>query len=143
MGPRELRLINLLLITISLLLSCNSVFQPSHDYYEVNACHITFGSLLEQKAKIYDVYFYKSTCEHCNQIKDQIIGYALNSPFVPINFIEESHEVSLGLDTSTTIGKSDIQEIFISGYPSLIHIAGKQVKNNIVGAIEILAFLKI
>lgn len=136
-----------LLYLIPLLFSCGGASQekskediPIHNYSEVADRMIDWYSSLSQKDNKYYVYCYSNICKYCDEIKNEVIDISLkhkkNIYFCNSNIrIEE-------LDPSATIGMSNIEDLYIRGFPSLIEVNNAIVMNNTVGKSKVIEILR-
>ena len=92
--------------------------------------------------KQYFVYFYSLGCHHCNELKNDIIEFALNGQ-EHIYFIQESIDFVISDNIDNTIGISSIENMAILGFPSLVYINNSRVMENIGGISKIRNRLKI
>lgn len=132
-----------LVIFLSILKSCSltSISVPccdseishiiNHDYSEINQYKISWKNTFSLAKTSYFVYFYSLTCSHCEQLKNEIIEYALVNQ--NIYFCQNSEEVVISENVSATIGISSYEYLSILGFPSLIYIENGTLKTNIAG----------
>ena len=110
-----------------------------HDYDEILDKTISWSELLEQTNDEYFSYVYSPKCGHCNDIKQDVLDYGLSHN--NFYFILYSSEIPVSYHVEHTIGKSDINDIFIVGTPTLIKVRDHTVINNIAGSKGILETL--
>ncbi len=110
-----------------------------HDYDEIIDRTILWMELLNQEEDFYYSYVYSPRCGHCNDIKQDVIEFALNHE--SFYFIEFTSDILITDNPSTTIGETDIEKVAIVGTPTLFEIYNKQIKANIAGSKNILATL--
>lgn len=132
-----------LVIILSILNSCStsSISIPSndseishiinHNYSEINQYKISWKTTFSQAKTSYFVYFYSLTCSHCEQLKNDIIEYALKNE--NMYFCQNSEEVIITENVYSTIGISSYEHLSILGFPSLIYIENGILKSNIAG----------
>ena len=84
----------------------------------------------------------KIGCHHCNELKNDIIEFALNGQ-EHIYFIQESIDFVISDNIDNTIGISSIENMAILGFPSLVYINNSRVMENIGGISKIRNRLKI
>ena len=106
-----------------------------HDYDEFEDNTIEWLDLLNQEGRYY-AYIYSPRCGHCNDIKQDVLGYALNRN--DFYFVEYSSDIPIANNIEDTIGKDDIGVVFIKGTPTLIEVENHVVINNIAGSNSIL-----
>ncbi len=104
----------------------------THEYNEINDKKITWNSIFSLAKTQYFVYFFSKNCSHCNQIKNDIISYALTDE--NFYFVEDSKDTVLLDDVSQTIGLNSIDHFGILGFPSLVKIENNFCVLNIAGA---------
>ena len=125
-----------------LLVSCaneNKVVAEEHDYSDVSHLFICWDDIFEIKDRQYFVYIYSETCGHCQEIKQDIISYALNHD--SFYFIKFNSGIPIINDRNLVIGKNKVEEIGIVGTPSMFLIADNIVEANYVGKKEIITTL--
>lgn len=83
----------------------------------------------------YYVYFYSKTCSHCAELKNFIIGKALERN--DIYFVQSSNVVRYTQDEQSVLGIDSIEKLMIVGYPSLLKIEFGKVCKNLVGGAQI------
>ena len=112
--------------------------------YEIKSYqHLDWPDILKQKEANYLIFFYSDTCTHCQEIIEDVY-YFIRDDIIKtflINTKETSVKVPVANDTENTIGKSDVEDIFIKGTPSIIEINQATVINNIAGKDKCLTFL--
>lgn len=106
-----------------------------HSYDEVKDKHVFYSDIFSIESDIYYVYFYSTTCSHCNNLKEFIIPLALQRG--DIYFVEASQEIVFLKSIEETIGLTSIEGFGILGYPSLIKIEEHIVKKNLAGILPI------
>lgn len=106
-----------------------------HSYDEVKDKHVFYSDIFSIGSDTYYVYFYSTTCSHCNNLKEFIISLALQRD--DIYFVEASQEIVFLKSIEETIGLTSIEGFGILGYPSLIKIEEHIVKKNLAGILPI------
>ena len=106
-----------------------------HSYDEVKDKHVFYSDIFSIESDIYYVYFYSTTCSHCNNLKEFIIPLALQRG--DIYFVEASQEIVFLKSIDETIGLTSIEGFGILDYPSLIKIEEHIVKKNLAGILPI------
>lgn len=114
----------------------SSSIETKHQYSEIEGKKIGWKQMFSMPEDFYYVYFYSLTCSHCNEFKDTIIPYALESSKT-IYFMEESSEFQYASDTSLTIGATSCAKFVISGFPSLAVFQDHTVAVNVAGETQI------
>ncbi len=104
-------------------------------YDEVKDKHVFYSDIFSIEYDIFYVYFYSTTCSHCNNLKEFIIPLALQRG--DIYFVEASQEIVFLKSIEETIGLTSIEGFGILGYPSLIKIEEHIVKKNLAGILPI------
>jgi len=90
----------------------------------------TYASAVTQTEDYYIVYFYRTTCGYCNQIKDFMLNFAANNTAgVKMYF----------LDTENTTG---INTYDVTGTPTILIIENGVVTDKAVGAVAVPEFLR-
>ena len=138
----------LLIIVLSsvLFVSCSKTTKSSLESYDSQTAildydvikdkEISWNDLLVQDKELYSVYVYSLTCGHCNEIKQEVISYALNRDDFYI--VEYSENIPI-CDGQEEQGEKDkLEEICIFGTPSLLFINGGVLVKNIAGSKAIL-----
>ena len=124
------------------LVSCaneNKVVAEEHDYSDVSHLLICWGDIFKIKDRQYFVYIYSETCGHCQEIKQDIISYALNHD--SFYFIKFNSGIPIINDRNIVIGKDKVEELGIVGTPSMFLITDHIVEVNYVGKKEIIRTL--
>ena len=110
-----------------------------YDYADVKHLRICWDEILSQTQDSYYAYVYSETCGHCNEIKQEVITYALSHE--AFFFISYSSHIPIIDDPLITIDKSEVSDLGIVGTPTLFVINEHRVKENIVGKNSIIATL--
>jgi len=133
----------IILISTIMLFSCSgsnqdkSIIIKPHEYNEIEHLKINWIDSLNQNTNNYLIYFYQNHCAHCYDIKNEVITYALEGK-IKIYFCNDINIVFYEGDLNETIGKSNIDEVFINGTPSIIEVKQKVVKDNVCGSNKVL-----
>ena len=77
-----------------------------HSYNEVEDKHILWSEIFEQEPEIYFVYFYSLNCDHCENMKNEIIDLCLKRD--DVFFVKSSNQVVLKNDVFYTIGVGNV-----------------------------------
>jgi len=109
----------------------NEVIQIDHDYSEVEEFSLTRESIFDVDSANYYVYFYSSTCSHCQEIKNYMISKALERK--DIYFVRGTNKDKITTDTKILTGAERAEDVWILGYPSLLLISNKKVTKNLAG----------
>ncbi len=120
----------------------NSEKVINHSYTEVENLHIFYSEIFKQQQVTYFVYFYSLTCSHCASIKNEIIEFALSKKET-IFFIKSSPEITIDENKAKEINVSNISDLAIRGYPSLIKIDESTLTLNVAGIAPIKLALNI
>ena len=130
-------------IMMILLIGCTSnkeVEDAKYDYSDVTDLTICWNDILTIDSLEYFAYIYSPTCGHCNDIKQEIISYALtnkgNLYFVPFN-----KNIPIVVDRTIPIEKDKVEDLGIVGTPSMFLVVNHVVKENYVGKKEIVSTL--
>lgn len=109
-----------------------------HSYEEVSQYFIYFDDIFNIDIDLYYVYFFSYQCIHCNNIKDQIIDFALdiNNDFYFCHF--ESTFPRCDEYYHSLVGVSSLSDICLVGTPELIKIMDKNIIDFFLGEEEIL-----
>ena len=111
-----------------------------HEYDEVSDYEIVWDSIFDVDDEEYYVYFYSTTCFHCQDLKNYIIEKALSMG--NIYFSKSSSNDQLSGTIKNSIGAGNPGDIWIIGYPSLIKIQNKKCVKNVAGNQQITVELK-
>ncbi|MBQ0008887.1 MAG: hypothetical protein KBS97_01225 [Firmicutes bacterium] len=111
-----------------------------HEYFEVDYISINWSDILLQNKDTYYVYIYSLTCTHCQELKNYIIDEALKRD--DIFFVKGSNKDVIKTDVSNTIGATEVKDIAILGYPSMLKISNKTLVQNVAGNSKIIDILK-
>lgn len=142
----------LILLTSMILIGCSTtetkqptfsetiVVPVNHDYSEISEYELTWDSIFDPSENNYYVYFYSSTCSHCEELKDYIIEKALNRG--DIYFVKGTSKDQLTNDSKKSINAEKPEDIWILGYPSLLLISNHKCTKNLAGNTQIKAEIK-
>ena len=133
-----------LLLFLTLLVSCSEELHIDYSTSEVLEeptliypnKFIGWDSLLTQKEENYFVYVFSYDCYYCKEMKKRILCF-YDTCGLPMYFIEYSKVIPIGHNTSNTLGKSNIDDIFIKGTPTLFLINKGIVTFNMAGVSEV------
>lgn len=114
--------------------------EADHEYFEIEEMSINWSDILLQNKTTYYVYIYSLTCTHCQELKNWIIDTALTRK--DIYFVKGSNKDIIKSDVSETIGATDIDDVAIMGYPTLLKINEKTLVKNVAGNSKIMDLLK-
>lgn len=120
----------------------NNTESINHSYNEVEDLHIFYSEIFKQQQASYFVYFYSLTCSHCASIKNEIIKFAL-SKIETIYFVKSSPEIVIDENKAQELGISNVVDLAIRGYPSLIKIEESKLTLNVAGVLPIKSVLNI
>lgn len=112
----------------------------NHEYFEVDYMSINWADILLQNKEAYYVYIYSLMCTHCQELKNYIIDEALKRD--DIFFVKGSNKDVIKTEVSNTIGATDVKDIAILGYPSMLKISNKTLVQNLAGNSKIIDILK-
>ena len=140
----------LTLLTLPLLIGCSAgknviglkEENKALDYSNFSELKIEWNSLFLPAKSQYFVYIYSISCLHCEKIKPDVLSY-VNADKEHFYLIEYSEEIPIGMNASLTIGKEEVEEIFILGTPTLLEISNHFLALNIAGEKEIVDYLSL
>ena len=104
---------------------------------------IEWSSILSQKEDYYLIFFYSETCPHCHEIMGDVIAFS-TSEIVTTYFIDikkSETKIPIKNEIDETIGKSDFNDVFIMGTPTIIEVEEYIVKANVPGKDNCLTLL--
>ena len=134
----------LLILALPLLLfNCSSTKTEAsidYDYTDVSSLTICWDDIFKVHLDRYFVYIYSSTCGHCNEIKQDVISYALSN-FNTLYFVSFTKSIPIVDDRFYPIGKCNVEDLGIVGTPSMFLIVNHIVEENYVGKKEIIRTL--
>ena len=127
------------LIPLLLLTGCggsddSSSSYPSHDYSEVANKTITYDQSFSIDENDHFVYFYQETCHNCQDLKNEVIDFALKG-YMPFYFIVATSEIPSNYSSqeiNKTIGSSNIDDVFVKVVPQLVLIKEGKIAKNII-----------
>ena len=108
----------------------------NHDYNEINHLKIFWSQIFLVESSNYYVYLYSLSCSHCAELKNPIIGYAL-SGVTTIYFVQESSSVVIDEKKAMSINVTNIEDLGIRGFPTLLLIENKTLINQYAGVTSI------
>ncbi len=129
----------------SLLLACQSernepIYELSYDDYLDSS--IVYEDMFSQKEDEYFVYIYSKSCSHCEAIKNDVLSF-LKEDIVPVYLLRYTKDIRVNQDIELTIGVSDINDFYIAGTPTLVHIYEHCVLNNVVGEVDVINYINL
>lgn len=106
------------------------------DYKDYSSHQIAYNQILNKKGTYY-VYFYSNDCSHCQDLKKYIFQYIDSDKndkengiplyiFCVDNYLEELTSES---ETENILGVTDIKELKLTGTPTMVLIANKEITN--------------
>ena len=113
------------------------------EYDIVNKNQIEWSNILSQKEDHYLVFFYSETCPHCHEIMGDVIVFS-ESEIVTTYFLDikkSETKIPIKKEIDETIGKSDFNDVFIMGTPTIIEVEERLVKANVPGKDNCLTLL--
>ncbi|MGM9874098.1 MAG: hypothetical protein ACI31G_04195 [Bacilli bacterium] len=114
----------------------------NHSYEEVKDYFITFDEIFLKEEYSYYVYFFSYQCVHCNNIKNEVIEYALNENNERIYFIHFESDFPRCDDIHfSLVGINKIEDVCLVGTPSLLEIKDKQISEYRLGEEEVISLL--
>ena len=119
--------------------SSSSSSFPQHDYSEVAHLTITYDQSFSINENAHYVYFYQETCHNCNDLKNEVIDFALKG-IVPFYFIVATEDIPSNYsyqDINRTRGSSNVDDIFVKVVPQLAYIVDGKINKNIIFNINI------
>ena len=111
------------------------------DYSNFDNHHITWNEIFTIESNAYDVYFYSTSCMHCHSIKDEVLRFA-NKHDENFFFVKESAQYVFGRDVENTIGITRIEDFYVAGVPTLVHISYGIVSSHLLGEKEIKNYIE-
>lgn len=112
--------------------SCQEKTTLTYDYQDFPSHFLTWERVFEQLEPHYWIYVYSESCFYCQSAKQIVLSY-LAKNLQPFYLISYSQEVSVHPNVELTIGATEINNLWISGIPSIIVISQHVVCENIVG----------
>lgn len=106
------------------------------DYKDYSSHQIAYNQILNKKGTYY-VYFYSNDCSHCQDLKKYIFQYIDSDKndkengiplyiFCVDNYLEELTSES---EAENILGVTDVKELKLTGTPTMVLIANKEIKN--------------
>lgn len=117
-----------------------TVVTTDHSYSEIKEYELMWETMFEVDSNSYYVYFYSTTCSHCEELKNYIIGKALEKG--NIYFVKGSSKDQIGNDPNKSKFAENPGDIWILGYPSLLQISNHKCTKNLAGITQIKGELK-
>ena len=117
-----------------------TVIPTAREYKEISDYELNQETIFDVDEDFYYVYFYSTTCTHCEELKDYIIGKALERG--DIYFVKGSSKDQITNDPKKVIGAEKPEDIWILGYPSLLQISNHKCTKNLAGTTQIKEELK-
>ena len=104
---------------------------------------IMWSDCLSQNEDHYLVFFYSETCSHCHEIMGDVLSFKEENilKLYFLNVKEQDIKIPISNNIGLTIGIDNVDDLFISGTPSIIEIENWIVKANIAGTDNCLTFL--
>ena len=97
---------------------------------------LIFSNIFLVDSTNYYVYLYSLSCSHCAELINPIIEYALSG--VPtIYFVQESSSVVIDEKKAMNINVTNIDDLGIRGFPTLLVIENKTLINQYAGVTQI------
>ncbi len=133
--------ISLLLISCSSNISVNisePIINKEYSYDDVSTM-IEFEDIFNQIEEDYLIYFFSTTCGHCEALKQEIISfYSLN--IITIYFVDCTNKDVYGNKKDLT-GVFSLEEFYIFGTPFLINIISGVINNYYYGVSQIKEYI--
>ncbi len=111
-----------------------------YDYSDVSNLTICWNDILSFSKDDYYVFIYSSTCGHCNEIKQEVISFALRN-YGDLYFVSFNKDIPIINDRNEPLEKDSVGDLGIVGTPSMFRIIEHVVKENYVGKKEIVETL--
>ena len=139
-----MRLRFLALLPIVLLASCgtpeeSSSGYPEHEYAEVADLMITYEQYFTISENEHFIYFFQDTCHSCQEIKNEVIDFALNK-YAEIYFVYATEEIPSHYtyeEINQSLGSNKIEDVFVRVTPQLVLIKDGKIEKNIIRNIYI------
>ncbi|MCR5184602.1 MAG: hypothetical protein K6C32_00760 [Bacilli bacterium] len=138
---RLLRFLFTLLLLTSFISCSTQKEERVFDYEDFIDLKISWDDLLTQEKETYFVYVYSEYCSHCNHIKQGVLKFIFNHQDMSY-LIQYSSSIPIDNDLEKTIGKDDINDIFIKGTPTLLSIDKSTLIMNITGESTIAQYIE-
>ncbi len=130
----------LLLLTICVT-GCNYNYESNYveyDYSDVDK-KIAWDDIFIQVEDYYLIYFYRTTCAHCNELKQEIIKFYFD--YSGALYFVEANECAVYGKPSDLTHVASIENFYIFGTPFLIEVEKLEIKNYYAGAAKIREFI--
>ena len=114
--------------------------KPDHKYEEIKEYEIMRETMFDVGVVSYYVYFYSTTCNHCDEIKNFMIEKALERE--DVYFVKGSSKDKITNNEKLLIGAENPENFYILGYPTLALIRNKKCVKNLAGINKIQQELK-
>ena len=104
---------------------------------------IEWPDILSQDDDHYLVFFYSETCAYCHEIMGDVIAFS-KAEIVMTYFLDiQNSETKIPIknEIDETIGKSDFNDVFIMGTPTIIEVYEHTIKANVAGIDNCLTLL--
>ena len=132
------------LLSILLLSGCSasnssSTSYQEHSYDEVKNLMISYDQSFSISENDHFIYFYQETCHSCQEIKDEVIDFAINK-YAEIYFVAATEETPHNYDyqeINQTLGSSNVEDVFVGVTPQLALIKNGKIEKNIINPIYI------
>jgi hypothetical protein len=129
---RFLPTIGSVLVLASCALSMTSSL-GSHDYSEIAEWSIPWSALFTPPEIHYLVWIYSPTCSHCQEIKNEMIDYAIKIPKPPLFFVKADATIPKGTNITKTLGADRVEQVFVAGWPTLLEIESGILSGHFLG----------
>ena len=134
----------LALFLIPFLFSCNNKSEEEeetkHTYEEVSDRMHDWSETLSLDKDEYFVYCYSSVCKYCEEIKNEVIDIALKKK-PELYFCNQNVVVEKDAPIAP-IGESDINKIYVRGFPTIIKVKSKVFYEEYLGKTKVLELLR-
>ena len=117
----------------------NVIIETQRSYDEITDYELVWENIFDVDSENYYVYFYSTTCSHCQEMKNYMIGKALERK--DIYFIKGSSKDQITNDLKNQKYAENPEDIWILGYPTLIKIVSKKCIKYCTGTSQIKAEL--
>ena len=117
-----------------------ATIQIDHNYEEITDYELFWESIFDVDSTSYYVYFYSTSCNHCEELKNFIVEKALSRG--DIYFVKGTSKDQITNDKNKTINAEKPGDIWILGYPTLLKITNYKCSKNVVGISQIKDELK-
>ncbi len=124
-----------------LTVGCNnsgSAVINKYDYDDVTS-KILWSDIFIQEEEYYMVYFYRVTCAHCNELKEDILNYYFINK-KRMYFVEVDDTAKYGSVGDLTL-ITCVEDFYIFGTPFLIEMENHKIKNYYAGVTSIRGFI--